>query len=74
MAQAFAMLRNHARSHNLRLTDLASDVIGGATAVADLDRRGHRSPPDSIDPPAQPAQRGCLGVAHRRVWGADLGR
>ena len=37
MEQAFATLRNHARNHNLRLVDLASDVIGGAVAVADLD-------------------------------------
>jgi len=29
MDQAFATLRNHARSHNLRLTDVARDVIEG---------------------------------------------
>lgn len=37
MQQAFAALRNHARNHNLRLADLASDVIAGATAVSALD-------------------------------------
>ena len=29
MEQAFATLRNHARNHNLRLVDVATDVIGG---------------------------------------------
>ncbi|MBI2711089.1 MAG: GAF and ANTAR domain-containing protein [Actinobacteria bacterium] len=38
MEQAFGVLRNHARSHNLRLTDVATGVIGGTLAVADLDR------------------------------------
>jgi GAF domain-containing protein len=44
MEQAFVTLRNHARNHNLRLTDLATDVIGSAVAVADLD------PPPSPKP------------------------
>ena len=30
MEQAFVTLRRHARSHNLRLVDLANDVISGA--------------------------------------------
>jgi GAF domain-containing protein len=41
MAQAFARLRNHARNHNLRLVDLAQDVIDG------------RMPTESLDPPRQ---------------------
>jgi GAF domain-containing protein len=39
MGQAFAALRNHARNHNLRLADVAADVIGGKLAVSTLDRR-----------------------------------
>ena len=38
MEQAFATLRNHARNHNLRLVDVAGDVISGALAVSALDR------------------------------------
>jgi GAF domain-containing protein len=37
MEQAFATLRNHARNHNLRLADVASDVIEGALLAQDLD-------------------------------------
>lgn len=37
MAQAFLTLRNHARNHNLRLADLAQDVISGAVSSAELD-------------------------------------
>ena len=33
MEMAFATLRNHARSHNLRLADVARDVISGALAA-----------------------------------------
>ena len=36
MAEAFARLRNHARSHNLRLADVAADVINGKLSSADL--------------------------------------
>ena len=39
MEQSFAVLRGHARSHNLRLADLASDVISGTVAPAALDPR-----------------------------------
>lgn len=35
--QSFAILRNHARNHNLRLGDVADAVIGGTLASADLD-------------------------------------
>ncbi|MDP9495065.1 MAG: GAF and ANTAR domain-containing protein [Actinomycetota bacterium] len=38
MDQAFATLRNHARNHNLRLADVAQDVIGGTLAASALDR------------------------------------
>lgn len=35
--QAFSRLRHHARNHNLRLVDVASDIIGGDLAVSTLD-------------------------------------
>ena len=38
MEEAFAMLRNHARNHNLRLADVARDVIAGTLAASQLDR------------------------------------
>ena len=38
MEQAFSTLRNHARNHNLRLVDVARDVIAGSLAAAALDR------------------------------------
>jgi hypothetical protein len=37
MAQAFSMLRDHARRYNLRLADVARDVIRGILAVTALD-------------------------------------
>ena len=37
MPKAFASLRNHARRHNLRLGELANDVIAGSVAATDLD-------------------------------------
>ena len=37
MGQAFATLRHHARSHNVRLADLANGVIVGAVSPAALD-------------------------------------
>ncbi len=36
MEQAFNLLRDHARNHNLRLADVASDIISGALAAAGL--------------------------------------
>jgi GAF domain-containing protein len=39
MEQAFAVLRGHARDHNLRLADVARSVIDGDLAVADLGPR-----------------------------------
>ena len=38
MEQAFSALRNHARYHNLRLVDVAGDVIDGTLAAYALDR------------------------------------
>ncbi len=38
MEQAFSVLRNHARNHNLRLADVSRDVIAGTVAVSTLDR------------------------------------
>jgi hypothetical protein len=38
MEQAFSTLRNHARHHNLRLLDVADDVIDGTVAASALDR------------------------------------
>jgi GAF domain-containing protein len=37
MEQAFALLRNHARNHNLRLSDLARDVVDNNLPVDTLD-------------------------------------
>jgi GAF domain-containing protein len=38
MQQSFAMLRTHARNHNLRLAELAASVISGSMPVSALDR------------------------------------
>ncbi len=38
MEEAFSALRNHARNHNLRLADVAHDVIAGTLAASALDR------------------------------------
>jgi GAF domain-containing protein len=38
MEQAFTTLRNHARHHNLRLVDVARDVIEGRLAASAFDR------------------------------------
>jgi GAF domain-containing protein len=37
METSFLALRNHARNHNLRLADVAQDVIGGGLAASALD-------------------------------------
>ena len=47
MEQAFSRLRTHARNHNLRLVDVARDVISGALATGTLDPIGARPGPDS---------------------------
>jgi len=44
MERAFAALRNHARSHNLRLSDAAERVINGSLLPSDLDRRSPTQP------------------------------
>jgi len=44
MEQAFSMLRDHARNHNLRLVDVARDVIRGTLPVAALDRPSSTQP------------------------------
>jgi GAF domain-containing protein len=44
MAQAFALLRQHARDHNRRLVDVATDVIGGTLAAAALGPRSREHP------------------------------
>lgn len=38
MEQAFSALRNHARNHNLRLVDVARDIITAKMSVSSLDR------------------------------------
>ena len=38
MEQSFARLRVHARNHNLRLVDVAQNVIAGSLAASSLDR------------------------------------
>ena len=44
MEQSFAVLRGHARNHNLRLADVAEAVIGGTLAASALDRRRPERP------------------------------
>ena len=36
MEEAFAKLRAYARNHNLRLVDVANDVIAGTLPASDL--------------------------------------
>jgi GAF domain-containing protein len=38
MDEAFSRLRNHARNRNLRLADVAREVIGGTLTASELDR------------------------------------
>jgi GAF domain-containing protein len=44
MEQSFSMLRNHARNHNLRLAELAGDVVRGTVTASALDRLPAKSP------------------------------
>ena len=37
MDEAFARLRTHARNHNLRLTDVATSIVGGQIGISTLD-------------------------------------
>jgi AmiR/NasT family two-component response regulator len=45
IAQAFTLLRGHARSNNRRLSDLARDVVNGATTIDGLLRPAPRRSP-----------------------------
>jgi GAF domain-containing protein len=44
MEQAFSALRTHARAHNLRLVDVAQDVINGTLPSSALDRPSPANP------------------------------
>lgn len=55
MHQAFAALRNHSRSHNLRLVDLANDVIAGAFAPTSLNSLNVVAPLAAPRPAADPS-------------------
>jgi GAF domain-containing protein len=57
MDRAFQRLRNHARSHNLRLTELSRGIAEGTVAVGSLDRLV------AIPPPVAPASRRGGAVA-----------
>ncbi len=46
MEEAFAVLRHHARKHNLLLADVARDIVGGALSASDLDHPPTTGPPD----------------------------
>jgi transcriptional regulator with GAF, ATPase, and Fis domain len=50
--EAFEVLRSHARSHNLRLSDLARDVARRSGAAADLLRETDRTAPPAARPEA----------------------
>ena len=65
MEQAFSTLRNHARNHNLRLVDVARDVIDGTLAASALDR----PPPAKVNltrppPVTNSLSRGILSPRH----------
>ena len=55
--QAFVALRSHARNHNLRLVDLAHDVLGGIQAADSLDTRATAPPPAAQAAPTSPRAR-----------------
>jgi hypothetical protein len=44
MEQSFARLRMHSRNHNLRMVDVAENVISGTLAAASLDRLPSATP------------------------------
>jgi GAF domain-containing protein len=44
MAESFALLRGHARSNNLRLADVARDIIGGVLKASELDKKARIRP------------------------------
>ncbi|HEV2639500.1 MAG TPA: GAF and ANTAR domain-containing protein [Actinocrinis sp.] len=55
--EAFSQMRNHARNHNLHLSDLARDVATGAltAATAGLLERATAAPPPWFTTPGDPA-------------------
>lgn len=59
--QAFSRLRDHARSHNLRLVDVARDVIDGTLAAGSLDAGVPSAPPPpAVEVPTPPVERVAL--------------
>ena len=57
MDAAFTWLRNYARDNNRRLTDVASDIIAGTTAVGEMVATRRPPPP----PPPRVSQRSARG-------------
>jgi len=55
MDEAFARLRNHARNHNLRLTDLARDVVDGTQPIVRLDPLARPTSSRPLVPPPRAA-------------------
>lgn len=45
LEQGFAAVRRHARNHNLRLADVANDIVTGRLRPADLDDPSNAEPP-----------------------------
>ncbi len=50
MEQAFSTLRNHARTHNLRLVNVAHDVVDGTVAASALAPRRPNHPEQQPTP------------------------
>ena len=63
MHQAFAALRNHARSHNLRLVDLANDVIAGTLAPHSLSVAAPLTAPSPPSGPRASLTEAFVGLA-----------
>ena len=51
MNRSFDRLRNHARNHNLRLTELAREVAEGTTSIVGLDPLPHTRRTPTVPPP-----------------------
>ena len=64
MEQAFATLRGHSRNHNLRLADVAHDVVNGTLTAATLDRLPLTKRPVQLFPP-RPARRDTADGSRR---------
>jgi transcriptional regulator with GAF, ATPase, and Fis domain len=54
MGQAFTLLRDHARTRNLRLSDLARAFVGGSEPLASLTATGRPQGPGARRPGSQP--------------------